>query len=115
MTNGDRALNRLAKWRNILAGWQLGTRPTGDGECNAVRDSRELQLLLRAEQSAVVALLIRKGVFSLDEWDAQVELEANSLSESYSKRFPGFIATDVGLEMQMPLAAETMRRMNFPP
>lgn len=115
MTNGERALNRLAKWRNILAGWQLGTRAKGDPECDAVRDTRELLLLLRAEQNALVTLLVEKGVFSIDEWDAQVATEADLLSKSYEKRFPGYVATDVGLEMTMPDAAETMRRMNFKP
>ena len=33
-----RALNVLAKWRTLLAGWQLGTRPKGDPECDAVSD-----------------------------------------------------------------------------
>lgn len=115
MTNGEKALNRLAKWRNILAGWQLGTRPTGDAECDAVRDTRELLLLLRAEQSAIVSLLIDKGVFTEAEWDAEVVTAADGLSESYERRFPGFTATDVGLEMRMPLAGETMKRMNFRP
>ncbi len=59
-----RALNRLAKWRNHFAGWQLGTRMRGDAEYEAVRDHREVTILLRAEQSAMAGLLLRKGVIT---------------------------------------------------
>lgn len=104
----NRSLQRLAKWRNLLTGWQLGTRPKGDPEGDAVRDHREATLLLRAEQSALVVLLIEKGVFTLDEWQRQVEFEADALSEAMSRRFPGVVATDSGLRMDQR-AAETMR------
>jgi hypothetical protein len=39
------ALNRIAKWRTILAGWQLGTKPKGDPTCDAVRDHREATIM----------------------------------------------------------------------
>ena len=110
-----RALNRLAKWRNILAGWQLGTRAKGDPECDAVRDIRELLLIMRAEQNAIVQLLIGKAVCTEAEWERTLEHEANLLNEAMASRFPGFKATDVGLEMQNPEASETMKRYNFKP
>ena len=91
------ALNRLAKWRTLLAGWQLGTRPKGDPEGDAVRDHREATLIHRAELTALTGLLIRKGVFTEEEFSAEVETEADLLSESLSKRFPGVTATDHGL------------------
>jgi hypothetical protein len=53
------ALNRVAKWRGLFAGWQLGTRPKGDPECDAVRDHREITILLRVEASALTRLLPR--------------------------------------------------------
>src|SRR5258707_8554059 len=43
------ALNRLTKWRTHYAGWQLGTRAKGDPESDAVRDHRELTMLLRVD------------------------------------------------------------------
>ena len=52
------ALNRLCKWRAIFAGWQLGTRAKGDPESDAVRDHREVTILLRAEASAMTGLLL---------------------------------------------------------
>jgi len=103
------ALNRLAKWRTVFAGWQLGTRAKGDPECDAVRDQRELLLLLRAEMNALTTLCLEKRLFTAEDWDAAVAKEADILNESLSQRFPGFRATSVGLEMDSKVAAETTK------
>lgn len=91
------ALNRVAKWRGLFAGWQLGTRPKGDPESDAVRDHREVTILLRVEGSALVGLLLRKGIIAEPEWWAALEREANDLSADYARKFPGVQATDHGL------------------
>ncbi len=101
-------LNRLGKWRVLLAGWQLGTRAKGDPEGDAVRNHRELTLILRAESSALIQLLIAKGVFTGGEFSNQVEQEARLLCEALAQRFPGIIATDDGLLFDLR-AAETMK------
>lgn len=101
-------LNRLAKWRSVFAGWQLGTRAANDPECQAVRDHREVTVLLRAEMNALVGVLIAKGIFTAEEFSVQLIEEAQRLCEAYEKAFPGFRATDVGIEM-MPQARETTR------
>jgi len=88
----DAALNVLAKWRAHFAGWQLGTRPKGDPEGDAVRDHREATILLRAEVSALSVLLMEKGVFTQDEWLAQMEREADELCRRYEQRWPGATA-----------------------
>lgn len=93
------ALNRVAKWRTLFAGWQLGTRPKGDPESDAVRDHRELSILLRVESSALVGVLLRKGLITAEEWDAALEDEANQLNVDYSQKFPGVTATRDGLMM----------------
>lgn len=92
-----RALNILAKWRGHFAGWQLGTRQKGDPESDAIRDHREVTILLRAEVSAFTALCRKKGVFTDDEWLAQLEEEARALCEMYEQRWPGVRATEDGL------------------
>lgn len=92
-----RALNILAKWRVLFTGWQLGTRPKGDPEGDAVRDHRETTILLRAEGSALVGLLLEKGVFTVEEWQAALEREATQLSKDYETRFPGVTADETGL------------------
>lgn len=96
--------NRLAKWRMVFAGWQLGTRAKGDPEGDAVRDQREGQLLLRAEVTALVGLMMKKGVFTIDEYMEEYSDEARLLCEQLEKRFPGFTATDYGMEIDMRVA-----------
>jgi hypothetical protein len=93
------ALNILAKWRTLFTGWQLGTRPKGDPECDAVSDHREATILLRAEGSALVGLLLEKGVFTDVEWAAAMEKEAKLLNADYERRFPGVTASAAGLHM----------------
>lgn len=106
-------IERYCKWRTILTGWQLGTRPKGDPEADALRDHREQSLLLRAEVSAVATLLIEKGIFTADEFTEQVGVEADAYSEMLERRFPGFKATEHGISIDTAEGAETMRRMNF--
>lgn len=91
------ALNILAKWRVLFTGWQLGTRPKGDPEGDAVRDHREATILLRAEVSALVCALVKKGVITSDEWLAALQREAEQLNEDYARRFPGVEASENGL------------------
>lgn len=102
------AMNRLTKWRVLLTGWQLGTRSKQDPESQAVSDQRELLLLLRVEQSALVSLLIDKKIISPDEWAEQLREEADQLSASLSRRFPGVTANDSGLTFTDE-AVETMK------
>jgi hypothetical protein len=102
-------LNRLAKWRTLLAGWQLGTRPKGDPESDAVRDHREATLIQRAELSALASMLIDRGVFTGDEFAAAIEHEADMLSMQMEARFPGIRATDSGLEIDPARAVKTMK------
>lgn len=103
------ALNKLTKWRSVFAGWQLGTRLMDDPESQAVRDHREVTLLLRAEVSALVFLLIEKGVFSGDEWERRLETEALELDKLLEKRFPGISTGPDGVHFDLPKAAETMK------
>lgn len=108
-------INRVAKWRGFFAGWQLGTRPKGEPESDAVRDHREITILLRCEVNALAKLLLEKRIMTEKEFSAAIEGEAKYLDEAYQRSFPGFSTTDAGLEMKLPEAAETQRRMNFKP
>lgn len=103
------ALETLCKWRVLFTGWQLGTRAKGDPEGDAVRDHREVSILMRAEISALTGLLIAKGVFTAAEFEAQLEDEAVALSKLYARRFPGVTAHEWGLEIKVPEAVETMK------
>lgn len=106
-------LNKLCKWRSVFAGWQLGTRSDKDESCKALKDHREVTILLRAEMSALARLLINKGVFSRVEWDQAVATEAEMLDKDYEKKFPGITTAQDGVHFQMPQAHETMK--NWPP
>jgi len=97
----DRALDRLAKWRTILAGWQLGTRAKGDPESDAVRDHREATLLLRAEVSALTELLVRSGVVSLSDYLDELTVQADQLNNRLGERFPGVTVTDDGIVVEV--------------
>lgn len=101
-------VNRLAKWRMVFAGWQLGTRPKGDAEGDAVRDHREVTLLMRAELNAMTALLISKKIFTAEEFSATLDAEAEHLCTMYSNRFPGFRASDDGMHMETEIVRDTM-------
>lgn len=99
MTPAERALNRLAKWRTLFTGWQLGTRAKGDPEADAVRDHREATIILRAEVSALAAVLLDTGVIDHAAWLEALEREADLLSMAYEAKFPGVTASDNGLTM----------------
>jgi hypothetical protein len=92
-------MERLGKWRTLFAGWQLGTRPKGDPECEAVGDHREATLVLRAEVTALSMLLVSKGVATQEEVLAAFEDEAEQLNADLERRFPGVKATDYGLAL----------------
>lgn len=109
------AVNKLAKWRSVFASWQLGTRLDTDGECRAVKDHREVTIMLRAEVSALTGLLEKKGVFTRVEFTQALLEEVEKLDADYEKRFPGMRATEMGIAYDVPEASETIRRFGFPP
>lgn len=105
----DEAVQKLAKWRTLLTGWQLGTRAKGDPEGDAVRDHRESSLLLRAEVTALTRVMVERGVIDLEGFRRILAEEAEFLSASYERRFPGFRATPDGLVVDAVKARETMK------
>lgn len=107
-----RALQRLTKWRMVFTGWFLGTKPITDEQARAYRDLTDARLLMRAEISALTAVLIDKGIITEEEFSRQLLKEANHYHELLCKKFPGFEATDEGVKIDARLAAETSR--NWP-
>lgn len=108
-------LNRVCKWRRFFVGWQLGSRLKNDPEANALSDHRELSIMLRVEVNALAALLISKGVFTHAEYADACGSEAETLDATYQQRFPGFKSSDAGMVLEVQIASDTMRVMNFPP
>lgn len=103
------ALNKLCKWRMVFAGWQLGTRTTGDPECDAVRDHREVTMLMRAEINALTKLCLDKGVFTVPQFQAQLLDDVEHLDKSYEEKFPGFKSSDTGMVMDIEKCKGTMK------
>ena len=108
MTNVRSALEQLCKWRMIFAGWQLGTRSKDDPECQAVRDHREVTILLRAEVSALTAALVKSGVISAREFEDALLKEAQMLDKDYEKKVPGAKSSPEGMVLDQR-AAEWMK------
>lgn len=101
-------LNKLTKWRAVFAGWQLGTRATDDPECQAVRDHREVTILLRAEVSALEAILVARGLITTEDFQQALLVEARQLDQDYEKKFPGITTSLAGTHFTAQ-AAETMK------
>lgn len=103
------AVQRLAKWRSVFAAWQLGTRLDTDEVLKAVKDHREVTIMLRAEVSTLTGLLIEKGMFSAEEFTEALGKEAEMLNADFERRFPGIKATDTGITYDLAVARETMK------
>lgn len=108
------AVQKLSKWKMFFASWQLGTRSSHDGECKAVKDHRELTLMLRAEVNTLTVLLERKGLISQVEFISELAEQCVLLDQQLEQRFPGFSTSTAGLEMKLPECAQTMQELDFP-
>jgi hypothetical protein len=110
------SLNRLCKWRAVLAGWHLGTRAKDEPGVAAMRDLRELTMILRAEMNAVCALMVKKGVFTEKEHARALEREADLMNTDMERRFPGWRSSNDGMvAYDLDLAQDTANRLGFPP
>lgn len=115
-------LNRLCKWRMVLAGWHTGSKAllTPSGTPNpgvkAMRDLMDKWLIVRTETNALTMLLIAKRVFSAEEFSAAVYREAARVDRDMERVFPGFRSTDEGVVIfDMDMAKKTMADLGFPP
>ena len=108
------AVERLCKWRAVLTAWHLGSVGTETPGVQAMRDLQEWRLMMRAELSAITALLIEDGLLSRKGFAEQVGIEANHLSRVFEERFPGYRAVDDGIEINPAIAVKTIRKRGFP-
>lgn len=104
------AMNRIAKWRNIYAGWQLGTRSDQDPEAQAVRDMFDKFIALRVEVNALLTLMTEKKVFSADEFGETLLMEIQLYDEMLMRRWPGAEATDAGMKFDIQKVQPWMSR-----
>lgn len=113
-------INKLCKWRSVLAGWHTGSRmlldPTGQPTpgTQAMRDLMDKWLIMRVDNSAMAAILIKKGICTAEEFTEQVYEEATILDKALETIFPGFKSTDSGMSIDIKVALQTMRDKGFP-
>jgi hypothetical protein len=109
-------LNKLCKWRMVLAGWHAGTRSMQEPGTKAMRDLMDKFLIARCESSALAALLIAKGVFTEQEFTDQIQQEARHLDQIYEQLFQGMRTSEDGVVFyDIKKANETMKTLGFPP
>ena len=111
----ERATQRLCKWRSVFAGWMLGTVADGTPGLKAHRDAIDARLMMRVELNALAALLTAKGAFTVEEFMAQIVTECDHNQRQLEAMFPGYKATDIGINIDITKAIETNKRMGFPP
>lgn len=111
----ERATQRLCKWRLVFAGWMLGTVPDGTPGLKAHKDRIDAQIMNRVELNALTALLIKKGIFTTNEFMQQIIEECGHKEREFEQMFPGYKATDTGISVDPAVAIETNKRMGFPP
>lgn len=111
----ERATQRLCKWRSVFIGWMMGTMAEGTPGLKAHKDRVDAQIMHRVELNALTALLIKKGVFTVDEFMVQITEECGHKEKEFEAMFPGYRATDIGIAIDPVAAVVTNKRMGFPP
>jgi hypothetical protein len=110
----ERALNRVAKWRSILAGRIVGTRPDNDPETQGIRDMLDKLVILRVEVTTLTRLLLEKRVFTAEEFFIAGAEEADAINKMYADEWPGITAEDYGIDIKLPEGAATLARKSRP-
>jgi hypothetical protein len=112
--SGRDACNKLCKWRSVLAGWMIGSKPKTAPGVQGYRHLIDRTLLLRAEIDALCGLLLRKGVITAAEFDATLAESALAYDQMLEHQFPGYRTTMDGVSVNPQIAAETNRVLGFP-
>lgn len=102
-------INRLGKWRTVLVGRLLGTRPATDPQTIGYRRLVDQLHLRDLECAALIWLLIEKQVITSDDLIREMQRKAQELCAAYEREFPGFRATDIGMDIDVARAAETTK------
>ena len=84
-----------------------------DPEFLAVRDHREITILMRAELSAMLRILLHKGFFTIEEYNDMLAAESLALSRLYESRWPGATAHEDGIHLEVEKSNAWMSK--FPP
>lgn len=109
-------LNKLCKWRSIFAGWMFGTRAMNAPGTAAMRDLAEKWLIMRAENNAILGLLLERKLFTESEFRKRLDKEADWLDRQQERNFPGMRTNEDGVVFyDLDMANKTMADLGFPP
>jgi hypothetical protein len=109
-------LNKLCKWRMVLAGWIFGSHTIDQPAVQGMRDLMDKWLIMRAENNAILGLLIEKNVINAAEFQRRLNKEADWLDRDMERRFPGMRSTENGVVFyDLDMANKTMSDLGFPP
>ena len=106
-------INRLDRWPMALVGRLLGTVIPDTPKAKGVREHLRELLRHRAELNTIAGLLREKGVITQEEYTARLQEESRWYCDQLEKQFPGFRATDIGVDIDIPQAYKTTR--GWPP
>lgn len=98
------AYEKLGKWRLAFMARMLGTVPREDKRFVPYKDLFENLIFRRAEINALAKVLIDKQVVTPVEWLNYMTEEAKLFDEDLEKVFPGYKATEFGLDVDLDVA-----------
>lgn len=109
-------MRRARQIGRITAGRMFGTIANTNGKYIAIMDLEERSIYCRAEVNALTALLIKKGLFSNEEFQTQLAEELNHLADLYQAKIPEVLFTPIGMTVtDVKAFAERAKREKWPP
>lgn len=99
---------RLQRWPFGVVGEFLGKRSSVDPQGRAARRWIRRLLNTQAEQLALTAVLMDKGLFSPEEYERALQRAARQLCRELEEAFPGIKADENGVTIDRE-AIETMK------
>ena len=96
----ERLAQRLRQFGRLDCGRILGTRAHTDGDYLALLSLLERSFFLRAEATAIVQVLIKKGLLNERDFQNAVAHEMNLLLVELHKEWPEIEVTDDGIKIK---------------
>lgn len=96
----------LSNWKSLFASWATGLRPNQNTSYLAAQEQAETILILRAELTACLNLLLHLGVVTKDQFDEKFCEAVILLNQALENKFPGFKSTNEGLVLDKPITAQ---------